>query len=112
MFVLLAGRYPASQLSCMAQSLTLNITQILCPNIFIPAMPIDILDYYPIISPSGTLTLGGGHKVDTKQTCWHHFLPHFSTELDKTLDGDEATQAEDPDIIYERVNNSWEIPVV
>ena len=53
------------------------------PDYFIPALPIGFIDLYHFIPPPVILTLAQGHKVKGKQTCWHQFHTHFSTDDDE-----------------------------
>ena len=61
---------PASQLSCMAKTLTVDI---MCKQFsqlifFIPVILIGTVDLYHFIPHSLMLTLPGGHKVSTEQS--------------------------------------------
>ena len=63
--------------SCISK--TLGYTQTVQPVLFIPAMLIGSIDFYHFIPLSLTLTLGGGHKISTKQ----NLLASFSRTLFK-----------------------------
>ena len=77
---------PASQPSCMAKTLTLDITSNFCPSdFFIPPMLIDTMDLYRSISLSLTFTLAGVIRSAQSKTSWFHLLVHFSTDQDETF---------------------------
>ena len=65
----------------------------------VPAKLIGTIDFYYSVPLLLTFTLPWGHKVNTKQTSWFHFLAHFSTDQHEIKYDVEAIEVEHPYII-------------
>ena len=92
--------WPASYPVCATKKLTLYITRKLWTQIFIPSMRIGTVDFYHFILLSLTLTVAGVIRPGQSKACWLHFLPHFSSDENDIKCGDEAVQAENPEIAF------------
>ena len=69
----------------MAKDLTLDISQKLFNQTFIPAMLVGTIDLYHFVLLSLSLTLSGGHKVSVKQNLLASFSHTFVTHSHKMV---------------------------
>ena len=92
---------PADWPSCVAKTLTLDVTRKLLKcsiNFFMPAMLIGTAEFsYITFTDLDLLTRSAPSK-----TYWLHFLAYFSSDQDKVWCGCEAIQAEHIEATFEQ----------